>query len=247
MISYCKQEFTNNYDDFNSNLTNKWEVIDINMKHKLSIYENDNGDDNDKGNSSNNNNTHNIYTYSSYNNGKTVKFFINNGEKLDIQDSQFDLYLCNLCLHITNDYKQMLRECYRVLKKGSQAIFSIWGDKTKSKSYISSIRNLVYKYHDLPIDDNPYILHDNLEDLKKDLHLIGFKNYKQVYINCLFDVFTFDDYSDKLKVCSDIELIKVLKKEEQNKISSEINNLAEEFINSEDFVNLNILVFSVYK
>jgi len=68
-----------------------------------------------------------------------------------------------------------------------------------------------------------------------------------VYINCLFDVFTFDDYSDKLKVCSDIELIKVLKKEEQNKISSEINNLAEEFINSEDFVNLNILVFSVYK
>lgn len=61
--------------------------------------------------------------------GTHVKFIQGDCEQLPFKDEQFDTYISCLCLHITNDYHNSLREAYRVIKKGGYFSCAVWGKK----------------------------------------------------------------------------------------------------------------------
>lgn len=56
-----------------------------------------------------------------------------NSENLDsLETETADVYLSNLCLHLVENPQNMINEAYRVLKKGGNASFSVFGDKQNS-------------------------------------------------------------------------------------------------------------------
>ena len=50
-----------------------------------------------------------------------------NNERLPFPDQWFDCYISNLSLMIVHDYRNQIKEAYRVLKPGSKACFTVWG------------------------------------------------------------------------------------------------------------------------
>jgi SAM-dependent methyltransferase len=48
--------------------------------------------------------------------------------QIPYSDEQFDLIVCQFGLMLVADKQQALSEMYRVLKKGGQLVFSVWGD-----------------------------------------------------------------------------------------------------------------------
>lgn len=55
------------------------------------------------------------------------EFLVANNEELPFDDCAFDRYVANLSLHIVDHPDKMLKEAYRVLQKGSIAVFSSIG------------------------------------------------------------------------------------------------------------------------
>lgn len=51
-----------------------------------------------------------------------------------------DKYIANLSLHLVNDPDAMLRESFRVLKKGGKAAFSVMGEKDQTCFFVMSER-----------------------------------------------------------------------------------------------------------
>lgn len=47
--------------------------------------------------------------------------------RLPFASESFDCYISNMSMMIVPDYKKQIRECFRVLKKGSFACFTVWG------------------------------------------------------------------------------------------------------------------------
>ena len=54
-----------------------------------------------------------------------------NNELLPFPDGHFGAYISNLSLMLVNNYNNQLLEAYRVLKMGSAACFTIWGQDEK--------------------------------------------------------------------------------------------------------------------
>ena len=74
-----------------------------------------------------------------------------NGEDLvDVASDSIDRYLSNLCLMLVPDHTAMLKETFRVLKKGGSAAFTIWGDKTMA-NFFTTIPKAFAK-HGVPSD-----------------------------------------------------------------------------------------------
>ena len=58
------------------------------------------------------------------NNNPDIEFRVMDMERLDFNDSSFDLAYSSLAIHYTEDWTIPLKEAYRVLKPGSKYIFS---------------------------------------------------------------------------------------------------------------------------
>lgn len=58
-------------------------------------------------------------------NSKIKYKLIKENKKLPYQNEQFDIVISNIVLHITKNYKKVIQESYRVLKKRGKAIFTI--------------------------------------------------------------------------------------------------------------------------
>ena len=57
--------------------------------------------------------------------GKIKYSLIKENKELPYHNSQFDIIVSNIVLHITKEYKKVIQESYRVLKKDGKAIFTI--------------------------------------------------------------------------------------------------------------------------
>jgi len=47
--------------------------------------------------------------------------------RLPFPSDHFDCYISNLSMMIVPNYQLQIKECFRVLKRGSYAAFSVWG------------------------------------------------------------------------------------------------------------------------
>lgn len=56
--------------------------------------------------------------------------------RLPFPDQHFDCYISNLSLMIVPNYLRQISECYRVLKRGSKACFTVWGRPENTVQFI---------------------------------------------------------------------------------------------------------------
>ena len=75
----------------------------------------------------------------------------------------------------------------------------------------------------------------------------GFINFKKEYTNCLVSAFNKNEFLEKLNCPPLTRAFEKLSKEQQNMFNNEMDKITTEFKNSEKFINLNVLVFSVFK
>lgn len=117
--------------------------------------------------------------------GTHVKFIQGDCEKLPFKDEQFDTYISCLCLHITNDYHNALREAYRVIKKGGYFSCAVWGKKEWTNFRI--IEEVCLKYGlEVKYFKNYRMSED--KDLISFCEQIGFKNVRIGYSDLIRNV-----------------------------------------------------------
>ncbi len=221
MIKFLEEELKN-YDDFQANKENHFEVIDLNTyKNKLDV-------DTD------------IKNLRETKKGKIVKVFQADAEKLNIADDQFELYLCNYVVHLTLNPQNLINEAYRVLKPGGQAVFSVWG-KIEDSTNFHAIEKLGGK-----IDTSKYDFHDN-KQYKTMLEKAGFKRFKMEYVNTLIDVYTTEDFVNQLQNKVVLEKVNNLDKDAKQEKMNEINKVCKEYEDSDKLTSLNTMIFSVFK
>ena len=106
-----------------------------------------------------------------------------NNEALPFLDDTFDCYLSNLSLQTVDNYRNMLSEALRVVKKGSSMAFSVWG--RKDKMHFFDAINVVLERHGLGPKEKPkktnYDLGKDPEGLKKQMLEMGFSNIRMWY------------------------------------------------------------------
>jgi len=178
--------------------------------------------------------------------GKIVKCFVGDGEKVNIANEQFELYLCNMCVMLTNNPQDFFNEASRILKPGGQAVFSIWGRK---EDYVlfNAFRDVIANVSGVASKLPNFDLHDNIPNLKSMLEKAGFKGFRKEYTNCPLDIYNHKDYMDKLTFPFVDKLMSGLTKEQVEKVKVDMDKLVKDFENSENFVSMNVLVFSVFK
>lgn len=77
--------------------------------------------------------------------------------RLPFPDQFFDCYISNLSLMIVPDYKLQISECYRVLKAGSYACYSVWGRPERTINF--TIMREAHKRLGRAIPDAPSMFH----------------------------------------------------------------------------------------
>ena len=124
-----------------------------------------------------------------FKNENNINFIESDAEKLDFNDNFFDKYIISFCLRNITNYKQSIKEAYRVLKPGGKycclefssprsSIISDFYKVYKSKilpllgDVVANDRN-AYKYLSESID-----LFPTQDELKKILISYGFENVK---------------------------------------------------------------------
>ena len=71
-----------------------------------------------------------------------------NNELLPFADEQFGAYIASLSVHIVANPVNQVREAYRVLKKDSVAVFTVWG--ARSESLFFSLGDMVLEKYLTP-------------------------------------------------------------------------------------------------
>lgn len=105
---------------------------------------------------------------------KVVKGCIADNMRLPFDSGFFDCYISNLSLMIVPDYKLQVKECFRVLKPGSRACFSVWGRPERSLNF--TILKEAKRRLGRPENDLPPMFHisQNIESVKKEFVSAGF-------------------------------------------------------------------------
>ena len=123
--------------------------------------------------------------------GKNIKYFIGNAEKLNFKSNFFDKYTISFCLRNITEYRFSLNEAYRVLKPGGK--YCCLEFSTPKSSLISSSYK-IYKSKILPLlgelvakDKNAYNylsesidLFPSQEELSKNLRDCGFTKVETI-------------------------------------------------------------------
>ena len=114
----------------------------------------------------------------------TKQVFIHeaNSEKLPYPSNCFERYLSNLCLMLVGDYKQALKESYRVLQKDGIAAFTVIG-RRENDSFWKTVFDAfkAVGIEDADFSKDPHHLSDR-DALKKDFEEVGYKNIKMAYV-----------------------------------------------------------------
>ena len=103
-----------------------------------------------------------------------------NNELLPFADGSFDSYIANLSLQIVDNPKNMIRECYRVLRSGGRACHTVWG-QPKNCIQFTVLGDVVAKM--FPGHPNPTnAMFDCYADfgagIKSDMEAAGFQNVR---------------------------------------------------------------------
>ncbi len=126
-----------------------------------------------------------------FKNVKNINFIIGNAEKLDFEDCFFDIYSISFCLRNITEYKESIKEAFRVLKPGGK--FCCLEFSTPKSSLVAKSYN-IYKSNILPFlgeivakdkDAYKYLsesidLFPNQEQLRKVLISCGFERVNSI-------------------------------------------------------------------
>lgn len=230
MIQLCKSTFEE-HKDFNSNQENYWDVVEPLTKDFDAIAE------------------ANELRSKNAKNGKLVRFFRCNIEELPFKSEQFDLYFSSLCIMLCESAEIAIKEAYRVVKTGGLAIFSIWGDKTKSKYAFDIVTKVLAKNNVKPPARRiAYHLSEDLVKLKSYFDLAGFSSpiikSSDVYYSCLKE----GDYAKTfltpiiIKYILDTHGETVL-----NKVIEDIGEMEKDMFSKNDMPSLNCYIILAKK
>lgn len=229
MIKYVEKEFSE-YEDFNSNHHNHWEICKIEGK-KINIQKD----------------TEEIRKTKI---GKVIKFFQGNIESLPFEDEQFDVYLSNLCLMLCEDVDKALSEAYRVVKKDGVVAFSIWGNRKDSKIAWKLFNQFYPKYGiDISNERSSYWLAEDTNALKERFLKAGFSDIRMEYTNEIYDCFDEQDYLVKFQgpgvnsILSKVKDDKIVKDLLED-VKNEANRL---LVKEKNIPTLNCLVIVAFK
>jgi len=144
---------------------------------------------------------------------------------------------------LTNDSEKMINEAFRVLKPGGQAVFSIWGKK-QDTHYFDELRTLLERVTGKKSNKTNFDLHDNIDRLRLMVDKAGFR---KEYTNCLIDVYDTKDYYERFRSNMVEKTLEKIDKEKADMFNNEMTTILSDFEKSDKFVNLNVMVFSVFK
>jgi ubiquinone/menaquinone biosynthesis C-methylase UbiE len=181
MITYCSEVFRE-YDDFNANPRNHWEIIKEHPQEKINIERDL------------------VNIRNSGKNGKIIKFLQGNIESLIFENQQFDVYISNYCLMLTNEVDQSIKEACRVLKNDGIAAFSIWGRKEESKLGFCTFQK-VFKEFGIEIKDDKssFWLSEDTKALEERFLNAGFKEVRTEYSTMIYDCYDEIDFLIKFQ------------------------------------------------
>lgn len=132
-----------------------------------------------------------------------LEFFVMDMEKLNLEDNSFDFVYSSLVMHYIKDWKRVLKEVKRVLKKGGIFLFSThnpvyWGSEKKKDRYKKS--QLLGYVENKGI----YILHGDYLNPRK-IDDIWFNNFKVSYYHRPISLLLKDIFKSGLKLEDCIE------------------------------------------
>ena len=231
MIKFCKKEFSE-YTDFNSNKDNYWSIVDFSSNDEIFVEED------------------NAVVRKSHK-GKIFKFFDCNVEKIQFSNSQFDMYISSLCILYCQNVDNAINEAFRLIKSNGIALFSVWGDKSKSKHFSDYFGKVFSKYN-IPMGSKKsgYSLSENLLELKERFTKAGFKKVLFEYTNVMYSCYTPDEYVYNFYTSSMRNILEGYSSDKsfQEKVLDEVKALVKEEMTDKDEVPiLNCLIIAAFK
>ena len=161
------------------------------------------------------------------------------------EDEQFDVIVSNLCLQLVCSPENMISEAFRVLKKGGNAGFSVWGKKEYSKHF-HAIEEIFKKYGILTSGRSPYKISENIDELKRLFEQNGFKKFRYEYVKSIKRILSFEDFLNHFYMI--VKLLSEINDEIRGKIINECREYYESKVNNSDgFVTLSCMIILVQK
>ncbi|MGL4948505.1 MAG: class I SAM-dependent methyltransferase [Mycoplasma sp.] len=215
MLNFAENLFSK-YDNFNKNNVNSYERL---PKPK----------ENEK-----------IKIRTDYQQGTHVKFVEGNCESLPFENEQFDAYVSSLCLQITLDYKNALKEMFRVLKKGGKFAIGIWGKRERTTCRI--IEEVCLR-HGFEINSyRNYKMGENDKELVSICEEIGFTNVRFQYFDVIRETIyqESNNFTSQKQILNQLEKVREKDPKKAKEIEDEIKNEIHQFIS----VDKNVPVFN---
>jgi ubiquinone/menaquinone biosynthesis C-methylase UbiE len=180
MLSLAQKVFTE-YDDFNANHHNHWEMAKYDSSSKVNVEKD-------------------LEEIRKTKIGKVVKFIQGNVESLVFEDLQFDVYISNFCLMLCVDVDRAIKEAYRVLKSDGVAAWSIWGKKEESKLGWCTFGKVLKDFGiDITNEKTSFWLAENPEALKQRFLNAGFREVRIEYSTQIYDCYDEQDFLVKFQ------------------------------------------------
>ena len=126
---------------------------------------------------------------------KLAHFSLGNAESLPFKDGSFDAYVSNFCVHLVDNHKNQLKECFRVIKPGSFATYSVWGRRERTAVFTlfdKCIRELGVDFVEPPRSN--FHLGEDPQILVGDMREAGFTNVRYWYQMGNMTYVTMEDY-----------------------------------------------------
>lgn len=230
MVRLCKSNF-DDFNDFNANKDNYWEVFEPSPKDYDAIFD-----------------ANELRT--KYNKeGKIVRFFRANIEELPFKSEQFDLYFSSLCIMLCESAENAINEAYRVTKTGGIAVFSIWGDKSKSKYAFDLVPKALSK-NDIKMQPrrSAYHLAEDMNKLKGFFESAGFKTPIVHSFDVYYSNLKEGDYAKTFMTPIVIKhIIDVYGQEKLDKVIADIGEMEKEIFLNNETPNLNCYILLARK